>query len=91
IIPYAFELYQLNDLEENTSLLIFPNPTTGILNIKHRASVTYIKLIDRVGSLIIQKLCSGAQTTQIDMSQLANGIYYIKADGYAPMKVIKKK
>lgn len=81
----------INELEENTSLLIFPNPTTGILNIKHRASVTYIKLIDRVGSLIIQKLCSGAQTTQIDMSQLANGIYYIKADGYAPMKVIKKK
>ena len=81
----------INELEENTSLLIFPNPTTGILNIKHRASVTYIKLIDRVGSLIIQKLCSGAQTTQIDMSQLANGIYYIKADGYAPLKVIKKK
>jgi hypothetical protein len=42
-----------------------------------------------VGKLLINHHCEGEFASDIDLSSLANGIYYVKAIGYQSIKLIK--
>ena len=82
------------------SMTVYPNPTTGILNVRISNFDTpisefltydvYGKLVDKVRT----QFDNSTETTQIDMSQLSNGIYFVKAvaDGkvVAMRKVVKQ-
>lgn len=64
------------DLENNNEkLLLFPNPTKGILNIKTSQKTEQINIFDATG-----KQVRSIQNTEnkIDVSNLANGVYYIE-------------
>ena len=81
-------------------MTVYPNPTTGILNVRISNFDTpisefltydvYGKLVDKVRT----QFDNSTETTQIDMSQLSNGIYFVKAvaDGkvVAMRKVVKQ-
>ena len=61
----------LDELAFN-NIVVFPNPTTGNLNIKTNLDITYT-LYDFTGRVIIEN--SDAQT--IDITTLPNGVYFL--------------
>ena len=70
---------QENKLE---TVLIYPNPTTGIVKIASPGAViNQIEVYDLQGSLI-QKVDNkrGLQTFEIDLSQFQTGVYFLKID-----------
>ena len=64
---------------------IYPNPTTDILSIKTDIDVQSYE----VSSLLGQTLLSGYNTTDIDVSRLANGTYFITIHTEQGSKLMK--
>ena len=73
----------LEDYTNYSSLVIYPNPTTGIftIEIEDLKRNTTIELINGIGQTIHQsviKECSSKCIHQIDLSDYSNGLYFIK-------------
>ena len=69
--------YEGEGIEENTAnATIFPNPTSGKLNIKADA-MKQIRIIDVIGQVLTDKAIDTDDIT-IDMSQYGNGIYLVE-------------
>lgn len=91
------ELYKLNlavnDDSKNSDLIIFPNPTSGILNVRGYGNETLQVLIyDRSGKQIFSQQYSEKQIN-IDLSKLPDGIYTLKTVSGKSVKsklIIKK-
>jgi hypothetical protein len=90
IIHYFTVGYGLS-IEENSSMFDFkcyPNPAHNMLNIRTNGFVddVHFEILDSFGKLIYQKklnLSKLNNKNSIDISQLSNGIYYIKVfDSY---------
>ncbi len=60
----------------NQNISIFPNPTTGIVNIQGQLENAQIKVCDVLGKNIYQNN-SASSNLQIDLSSQANGVYFI--------------
>ncbi len=67
----------INSLSKN-EIRIYPNPTNGILNIVSKKNFSSIEVIGISGKLQ-RKIDSNDTNTMLDVSDLDNGIYYIKA------------
>jgi uncharacterized repeat protein (TIGR01451 family) len=64
------------DYEKNI-IRIYPNPTTGILQIEQKYNNDFnIKIYDNLGRLVLQKQ-SNSTNSNLDISNLADGIYFI--------------
>lgn len=74
-----------NSLDKKVA--IFPNPTTGkvIISLENEI-IDKVEIVDIVGKVVAVKPSS---TTQIDINELANGIYIFKI--YSGATVIQKK
>jgi hypothetical protein len=70
-------------------IVLFPNPTTGMIHIQHDEKLSDIQIFDMVGKLIINQKCNGETETNINLSHLPNGVYHVKAAGYQSVKVVK--
>ena len=84
----------LNVNEVNKELIqIYPNPAFDVLNVKLKATtITNYSIIDVTGKKVIDGLLNDT-THYIDVSQLTQGIYFIKIDAYPAqsLKFIKIK
>ncbi|MEE9349518.1 MAG: T9SS type A sorting domain-containing protein [Flavobacteriaceae bacterium] len=68
---------------------IFPNPTTGIIQIDAKEEpITKIELYSKLGHLVFVK--EDAEIHSIDISNLDNGIYFLKISSQNNFKGIKK-
>ena len=66
----------VNDLKEQV-ISIYPNPTTGILNIDFSAEqVQSLRISDITGKTVFEKTKVNQGET-IDLSSFANGIYFL--------------
>lgn len=75
----------VNSLDKRTN--IYPNPTSGIVSISlENETIDKVEVIDILGKTIITKT---GNYSQIDISELANGIYIFKI--YSGVTVIQKK
>jgi hypothetical protein len=72
-------------------IVLYPNPTSGFIHIKHDEKITDIQIFDMVGKLAINQKCNGETETNIDLSNLPNGVYHVKAMGYNSVKVVKNE
>lgn len=92
------------DNHDTFDFKVYPNPTTGVVNVQitnQNSTITEFRVYDAYGKLIRVVDGVGAnnyssmQTAQIDLSGLANGVYFVKAvvDGntIAARKVIKNQ
>jgi hypothetical protein len=69
---------EINSNEINQSLVdIFPNPSSGIVNLKARAN-TSVKVINTLGELV-KTVKLESSSASVDMSDLAKGLYFINA------------
>ena len=85
------------DNHEDFDFKVYPNPTTGVVNVECSMNVQVFHVFDTYGKLmnVVETDAHGssAQTTPIDLSGFANGVYFVKAvaDGnaVAVRKVVK--
>lgn len=79
-------------LDDNllSSFTVYPIPTTGILNIQSKTAIVQIDIYSQLGQLVL----SNTNENQIDISELRQGIYYIKVmdvtGDFGTKKVVKK-
>ena len=81
-------------------MTVYPNPTTGILNVEFVKGNNLwvpdmLQIFDASGKLVETVTMadledSPTQTTQINMSGLANGVYFLKAIKEGQMVAIRK-
>ncbi|MDO6761788.1 T9SS type A sorting domain-containing protein [Tamlana sp. 2_MG-2023] len=69
-----------------SSIKVYPNPTSGIINLEGSINYKEVTVYNTTGL----KVKSFKTNTQIDISNLANGIYFLKTDTGYHVKVLKK-
>ena len=77
---YTVSINSLIDIIENT-LNIYPNPTTGLLNIKfYNDATSEVKITNVLGEIIFNTMIfeRGEINKQFDLSDFANGIYILE-------------
>ena len=74
----------VGDAIEN--LKVYPNPTTGIVNISDISNIETITISNVLGQVV---RTYGAQNT-IDISDLKDGVYFLQADNGFKRKIVKK-
>jgi len=75
----------------NTNYVIYPNPTTGRLtiNCEDKGACPLVKVYNVAGQVVYTSTVSALSTeTTIDISHLANGLYFLKVDNKM-FKIIK--
>lgn len=73
---------------EESSVSVYPNPTTGALKVTCPYGST-IKLYDTRGSLLISQTATEECTT-LNLNNLPNGVYILNCDRQKSIKVVKK-
>jgi len=89
----------LNNEIENSNLnkvIIYPNPTNGLLSISSSQTISNINVFDITGKLVYCKQNDVKQSnTEIDLSALSNGIYLINVEtingGISKNKIVISK
>lgn len=71
----------------NNQYVIYPNPTTGWLNIREEDRMQRMEILDSTGRILINAVASKT----IDLSFLSNGIYFLRIDGQSNFRIIKKQ
>lgn len=66
-----------------TNLVVYPNPTTGVLNISKKGEPTKIEVFDLTGKRVISENFSN----KIDLSLLNKGIYFLRTNLNQVVKV----
>lgn len=80
-----------NYTDNNSKLILFPNPTDQTLNIECDQHCSTWKVYDQLGKLVLQGKANG-YTTTIDVKQLPGGfyiLYALTADGPVSKQFIK--
>ena len=62
------------DEYNSPNLFIYPNPTEGIITVKNNVSITKIDIFNNLGQSILSK----SNQNTIDLSELKQGLYFIK-------------
>lgn len=63
----------VDEFVKNDLITIFPNPTSGLINIKSNKEITKVKIKNSLG----QEVFTGNQS-KINLSRLSNGIYFVE-------------
>lgn len=65
----------INERKFGNDILLYPNPTNGIINIEAASIIQNIKIYDAVGKKIYEGI-----NTSIDLSDNTSGIYFIQVE-----------
>ena len=71
---------------------VYPNPNNGIFTVDSDLALENIKVYDLFGQLVFSKKTNN-KVTLVDLSNLANGVYFLQADNYEAnlsVKIIKQ-
>jgi len=68
-------------------LKISPNPTKNTLNIQGLKTATFVQIINMTGQVLINEFA----TTELDISVLKNGVYFLKTAGKKAITFIKNE
>lgn len=83
LIPQS--LLGLKEIETGKRNLIYPNPTTGIINVRTDGFNQY-QIVDNLGRVVVN---SKELASTIDVSYLPKGVYYIHLKGNKEISVDK--
>lgn len=70
-------------LHQNEEITLFPNPTTGHINLKLYSEFdgkVDLKIYDVLGNMVMQETISSSHNTIIDVSHLKKGIYFVSVN-----------
>ena len=79
-----------------TNVSVFPNPSSGVTNIKINAvnaGTSKVSVINTLGQVVFEKqlqVTEGSNTLQLDVKEYTNGIYYITVADSNNGTIVKK-
>ncbi len=82
-----------SQIETATAMSIFPNPTSGMLNVTSNEEINSIEIFNSIGNTVVCSNVAG-NSSAIDMSNLPNGMYFVRvstANGIETVKVILER
>jgi hypothetical protein len=90
-VEFGIGLTDMQEFTAENSILVFPNPVSGLLNIESSNPIE-MQLYDLNGKVILQQYISNVGQ-QIDVSNLPDGIYYLRlntSNGVEFRKIVVK-
>jgi hypothetical protein len=66
----------INEQKEETSLNVFPNPSTGIVYLSYQKSYAQLNIYNLLGKIVYQD--EFLQSKKLDLSSLDNGVYFLE-------------
>ena len=88
VLPIDNTNTSITEIKSSFEVVVYPNPSSGIINIETKEELTSISLFSISGKELIKTL----NTNQIDISKLASGVYVLKmnsVNGVVEKKIIK--
>lgn len=82
--PNALSVNQKNRIN------VFPNPTSGIINIDGIDDLKNISIVDLTGKVLLEKRVQGEKSLNIDLQHLNNGIYFVVLYQNSGLKMMNK-
>ena len=82
-----------NEEENNDTIVVAPNPTTGILRIDNLEQIDTIIMTDITGRIFLEKNVRGQKSIELDLSNKTTGTYLLRLKGDKKeivRKVVKK-
>ena len=76
------------DLEEKT-IEIYPVPAGDFLHVKAATSLRELRMINMTGSTVMLINLSGEKSTQLDISDLESGVYFLKLSGDSSTSILR--
>lgn len=73
-----------------SKISVYPNPSSDVIKIEKLKPNSSLELTDSSGKLIRTISNIKSDKTEINIKNLASGIYYLKVDGQSVQKIIKK-
>ena len=70
------ENLDLNNFQQSPSITVYPNPTSGFININHNKVIKKLNIFNLLGKLVLKADANLAQST-LDISSLAKGVYIL--------------
>ena len=67
---------EVNSIENNSSINIFPNPSTGIVNVKGAENST-IEILNSLG-VVVKTINNASNMEAVNLSDLENGTYIVR-------------
>lgn len=79
----------VEDLAQEITLNLFPNPTNGMVSFEAKNNLTPLNIVilDPTGRIIYTSKYAAASTLQIDLSGYARGIYFMQVTTEANQKI----
>ena len=84
----TFQALNNSSFIKDNSISIFPNPSNSIITIKCDTTIKSIELFDVQGRVLLTKMIS-ENSEVLDISDKANGIYFLKITSDKGIKVEK--
>ena len=84
----TFQALSNLSFNKDNSIVIYPNPTNKVINIKCDTIIKSIELFDVQGRVLVTKIIS-ENSEVLDISDKANGIYFLKITSDKGIKVEK--
>ena len=81
------ESLSINDLNFN-DLTVFPNPVKDVLLISNSSNITSVEITSVLGKQIVSTSVE-ALHTEMDLSELSNGVYFVKIKGDEGERIVK--
>jgi bacillolysin len=83
----------VNKIDADSGIEVYPNPATSLLNIKSTENIIAVSVVDMLGKVVMQDAFVKKNNTQLNISELPAGFYFVKvntADAQKLIKVIKQ-
>lgn len=78
----------INKYAASNGVRVYPNPTSGELTIElNSGNVSSVEVVDLTGRVILSN--TGDSKVNVNLSNVANGIYYVKIKSNDSMEVVK--
>ena len=76
------------DENKESELIFYPNPVNDVLNLSYIQEMNAVKVYNLVGQELLRKKVNSS-TAQIDISNFANGTYFIQVTTETAMKTVR--
>jgi uncharacterized repeat protein (TIGR01451 family) len=86
IVVVAFPT-NITAANKNNWVKIYPNPATSFVTVQSATAIDAIQIFTTTGQLVNTIETNNQLETKVDISKLADGVYFIKINGYAIQKI----
>ncbi|MBR5983405.1 MAG: T9SS type A sorting domain-containing protein [Bacteroidales bacterium] len=87
-VNFCIEDLSENAIEMATEMSIFPNPTSGMLNVTSNEEIDSVEIFNSVGTAVVSNKVAG-NNASINMSNLPNGMYFVRVSTANEIETVK--